>query len=542
MEKLGASLLGISLMLAGCEAHDSSSQTAATAPLPVSAASSPTQDAASKPPTLRLTETIRPTGYDVALTVVPTEDRFEGHITIPVELSAPSNIVWLNAAGLDVRSATINGVPAKVLPGGDDFVGIQAAQSLPAGKATLVLDYSGEISSKSSNGLFKQKEGENWYVFTHFEPLDARRVFPCFDEPSFKVPWKVQLKVKRDQLALTNTPPVSEKVEGDYKIVQFAETKPLPSYLIALGVGPFEAVDAGTAGKNHTPVRIIVPRGRSAEARFAKEVSPQIINELESYFGIPYPYEKFDCIDVPMIGGAMENPGLITFSQRLILSVPEKETARFRRAYTQVATHEFAHQWFGDLVTTAWWDDIWLNEAFATWMTSHVVEKWKPEWNESAERVRDMARATNVDSLTSARRIRQPIVTKDDAANAFDSITYSKGAAVIRMFETWVGPEVFRAGVRRYLGQYSHGVATADQFLAAVFQGDQTPVAKVFGTFLNQAGVPLLDASLRCEAGQPPKLALSQARYLPLGSEGSADQKWQIPVCARYPGDRKSTV
>ncbi|WP_394839837.1 M1 family metallopeptidase [Pendulispora rubella] len=543
MQKLGLSVFGISLAIIGCQAHDATMPPATTSPTAAQPpASTATAEAPPKAPTLRLAETIRPTAYDVALAVVPTEQRFDGRITIAIELSAPSNVVWLNAAGLDVRSATVDGMPAKVLPGGDDFVGIQPQKPLAAGKATLVLDYAGEISRKSSNGLFSQKEGENWYVFTHFEPLDARRVFPCFDEPSFKVPWKIRLKVKRDHMALANTPAVSEKIEGDYKVVQFAETKPLPSYLIAMGVGPFDAVDAGPAGKNRTPVRVIVPRGRGAEARFAKEVSPQVLNELEAYFGIPYPYEKLDVIDVPLIGGAMENPGLITFSQRLILSPPDRETTRFRRAYTSVATHEFAHQWFGDLVTTAWWDDIWLNEAFATWMTSHILEKWKPEWNEKSDRVRTTANAMRSDSLVSARKIRQPIVTKDDAANAFDDITYRKGAAVIRMFENWVGPEVFRAGVKRYLAQYSHNVATADQFLGAVFQGEQAPVAKAFGTFLNQPGVPLVNASLKCDAGAPPKLALSQERYLPLGSEGSAEQKWQVPVCAKYPGAKGEAV
>ncbi|WP_394828566.1 M1 family metallopeptidase [Pendulispora albinea] len=543
MRQIGCtSLFAIFLALAGCQAHDATEPAKAAPVAPAASGPAPVASApgaaAPKPPALRLPESIKPTAYDATLTVVPTEERFDGHITIGVELMAPSDVVWLNASGIEVRTATVNGAPAKVIPGGEDFVGIQVAQPLAAGKATLVLDYSGELSRKNSHGLFKQKEGDQWYVFTHFESMDARRAFPCFDEPGFKTPWKIRLKVKRDQQAFANTPSVSEKIEGDYKIVQFAETKPLPSYLVALGVGPFDVVDAGTAGKNRTPIRIIVPHGRAAEARFAKEVSPQVLNELEAYFGIPYPYEKLDCIDVPMGGGAMENPGLITFHQRLILSRPERETTRFRHAYTSVATHEFAHQWFGDLVTTAWWDDIWLNEAFATWMTSRTLERWKPEWNEGASRVLHTDRAMRNDSLVSARRIRQPILGKDDVKNAFDDITYRKGAAVIRMFETWASPEVFRAGVQRYLAKYAHGTATADQFLSAVFEGNQAPLIGAFGSFLNQPGVPLVTASLRCDAGQPPKLALSQARYLPLGSEGSTDARWQIPVCARYPGKK----
>ena len=524
--------------VAGCQAHEGSGTATPTAATPprTTEASATGASVASSPPTLRLPETIRPVNYDAALTVVPTDARFDGHITIALDVQTPSNVVWLNAAKLDVRTATVNGSPAKVVPGGTNFIGIQTAQPLAAGRATLVIDYSGEVSKRDYAGLFAQKEGQDWYAFTQFESIDARRVFPSFDEPSFKVPWKLRLKVKRDQLALSNTPAVSEKIEGDYKVVQFGETKPIPSYLVAFAVGPFDVVDAGKAGKNNTPVRIIVPRGRSAEARYAKAESGAVLNKLEEYFGIPYPYEKLDCVDVPTFGGAMENPGLVTFTQSLILSEPEKETIHFRRDYTDVATHEFAHQWFGDLVTTRWWDDIWLNEAFATWTTNRIVEDWKKDWHKDAERTHDTVRAMRDDSLVSARRIRQPIETNDDIVTAFDGITYQKGAAVIGMFENLVGREAFRAGVKRYLTKYSFQTATADQFLAAVFEGENAKAADAFRTFLDQPGVPLVKASLQCDAGQAPKLSLSQERYFPVGSDGKSSQKWQIPVCARYPG------
>ncbi|HWL84641.1 MAG TPA: hypothetical protein VNO21_02495, partial [Polyangiaceae bacterium] len=299
----GAAVAG---MLGGCQAHDASKAPAATAPTKVTAGTGrdASNTTALEPPTLRLPDTVRPTHYDVALTVVPTADRFEGHMTMSLdvrapsahsehaELSKPSDTIWLNATKLDVRAARIDGVAAKVVPGGggDGFIGIQSAQPLPAGRATLVLDYTGEISSKEQTNLFKQKDGDHWYAFTDFEPIGARHVFPCFDEPSFKVPWKLQVKVRAGDRALSNAPQTSESIEGGYKIVQFAETKPLPSYLMAFAVGPFDAIDAGAAGANHTPVRIIVPHGRGAEARYAKEVTPGILNRLEDYFGIPYPY------------------------------------------------------------------------------------------------------------------------------------------------------------------------------------------------------------------------------------------------------------
>ncbi|WP_394827601.1 M1 family metallopeptidase [Pendulispora albinea] len=499
-------------------------------------ASEPARPEAPPPPELRLPETVRPTAYDVALTVVPTEDRFEGHITIALDVAASSRIVWLHALGLDVRTATIDGAPAKVhSTGSGGRIGLEPARPLSVGRATVVIDYTGAISPKNEFGVFKQKEGEHWYAFTQLEAIDARRAFPCFDEPGFKVPWKLRLKVKKDDRALSNTPPISEKIEGDYKIVQFAETKPLPAYLVAFAVGPMDVVDAGTAGKNHTPVRIVVPRGRGAEARFAKEVTGKILAQLEDYFGIPYPYEKLDCVDIPVFSGAMENPGLVTFGQSLILSVPEKETVRFRHQYIDITAHELGHQWFGDLVTTAWWDDVWLNEAFASWITNRLIETWQPERHKDTERAADTARAMRADSLVSARRIRQPIATEDDIGNAFDHITYEKGAAVIDMFENWVGRDAFRAGVTRYLTKHAHKNATAEQFLAVVFEGERAPVGAAFETFLNQPGVPLVTASLRCDAGQPPKLALAQSRYLPAGAQ-APETSWQIPVCARYPG------
>ncbi|HWL85908.1 MAG TPA: M1 family aminopeptidase, partial [Polyangiaceae bacterium] len=346
----------------------------------------------------------------------------------------------------------------------------------------------------------------------------------------------LRLKTKKSDGAWSNTPAVSETVEGDYKVVQFAETKPLPAYVVAFGVGPFETVDAGVAGRNRTAVRIIVPRGRSAEAQFAKETTPQVLSRLEDYFGIPYPYEKLDILDVPAFPGAMENPGLVTFGQQFLLSEHLKETTKFKRLFTATAVHELAHQWFGDLVTASWWDDAWLNEGFATWAAHRVVEDWKPEWHEDTARVRSTARAMRGDSLASARSIRQPIASKDDIANAFDEITYEKGAAVLDMFENWVGRDAFRAGVNRYLVAHAHGNATAAQFLSAVFGSEEAPAARAFATFLDQPGIPLVTASLQCTPGQTPKLAVTRGRYSPIGMDAPRDSNWQIPICVRYPG------
>ncbi len=322
--------------------------------------------------------------------------------------------------------------------------------------------YSGEVSRTLTDGAFQQQQDRDWYIFTKFEPVTARRVFPCFDEPSFKVPWQLTLHVPKDLKAFSNTLPVSEQDEADgMKVVRFGETKPLPSYLVAFAVGPFDVVETGPIGKNRRPSRIIVPRGRASEAAYAASITPKMIELLEDYFGTPYPYEKLDQIVVPITAawGAMENAGMIAYGD-FLLSPKAQDTDLLQRRRAEVMEHEMSHQWFGDLVTTAWWDDIWLNEAFASWLSSKLLNEWKPEWNIKAE----AAGSLNVmrsDSLTTARKIRQPIEAPGDIANAFDGITYGKGEAVIGMFENYMGATEFQRAIRLYLLQHAWGNATS---------------------------------------------------------------------------------
>jgi alanyl aminopeptidase len=475
------------------------------------------------------------------LTVVPTADTFDGVIDIELVVREPLPVLWLNADELTIsRAEAVAGtstIPGKVITTPKDFVGIAFEQPLPAGGARVHIEYKGKLTTRDSSGASKQKEGDEWYVYTHFEPLAARRVFPCFDEPSFKVPWKLTLKVRSTDLAFANTPVARESdAGGGMKRVEFAQTKPLPSYLVAWAVGPFEVVDAGKAKKSGTPVRIITPKGLAAQAHWAAESSAPALDALEEYFGTDYPYGKLDVISVPLFGGAMENPGLVTFTARLVLNPPEAESIGRKRAYAEVAVHEFAHQWFGDLVTTAWWDDLWLNEAFATWMEPKIVARWQPTWGAEEERVQTRNGAMEADRLVSARMIRQSIKSNDDVENAFDGITYSKGASVIAMFERWIGPEVFQKGVRRYLREHANGNGTAQDFLQALSAEAGKDITPAFSTFLDQSGVPLLSVDVKCDAGKTPSLKLHQERYLPEGAEGvQADaQTWQIPVCVRW--------
>ena len=491
------------------------------------------------PPKLRLGGDVEPTRYRLDLTLIPQQDTFTGKIEIDLEVHKPTDVVWLNARNLTIDSAKFvtggRATEAKVEPGGKEFAGFELPSALPPGPAKLEIAYHGEFSKHSSDGLFKVQEGADWYIFSQFESIDAREAFPCFDEPSFKTPWQLTVHVNKPDAAVSNTPILAESEEADgRKKVVFAETKPLPSYLIAVCVGPFDFVDAGKAGKNHTPLRMITPRGKAAQAKYAAEVTGQILEELENYFDVPYPYEKLDVLAVPMFGGAMENAGLITYVQTLMLRDPAQDGIERQRGYASVAAHEMAHQWFGDLVTTAWWNDIWLNEAFASWMGSKVLDHWKPEWKTKIDEQNSRIGAMGQDSLVSARQIRQPIESNDDIANAFDGITYSKGEAVIGMFESWMGEDAFRRGVQRYIRQYSWRNATAGDFLDALGSAGNQAVGRAFSTFLDQPGVPLVSVKLNCDTPGGATLRLSQKRALPLGSPGATQQTWQIPVCVRY--------
>ena len=497
--------------------------------------------AAGNPPKTRLSEVenIQPASYRAELTLDPAKNTFSGNIAIRMDIKEPVQTIWLNQEKIRIGSATLatggKTLKATAIPGGDDYVGLQFASTAPAGPAVVTIQYTGAVVEKNSSAIFRQQEGGNWYIFSQFEPTDARGAFPCFDEPSYKTPWQLTLHIPEHDTAVSNTPVASEKTGGGMKTVVFKETKPLPSYLVAFAAGPFEFVNAGTVGKNKVPVRIVVPKGKTAEAKYAAEVTSTILNRHEEYFGIPYPYEKADQVAVPNTAGwgAMENPGMVTYDQTLILADPKVDTIDRQREYVLVAAHELAHQWFGDLVTTAWWDDIWLNEAFATWMERKYVAQWEPAWHTQVGDVAAKLGAESEDSLMTARKIRQPIVAKDDINDAFDGITYQKGASVIGMFESWMGPEEFRKGVQSYLKQYAFRATTAADFLDSLSTTSKKNVTAAFSTFLNQAGVPIVSVALDCKEGKA-ALQLQQHRFVPLGSKGSADQVWSVPLCIRY--------
>ncbi len=513
------------------------------APTPVESkpAPAPAPKVLAEAPKLRLPQWAKPLAYELNVRVIPGEDGFSGELKVQIELAHATDVLWLNGTNLTIDSAEVDATKASGRVASKDFLAIDLPSQVGPGTVTLHLRYHGVQSRKEGAGLFQVHEADLDYAFTHFEPLDARRAFPCFDEPGFKVPWTVSLTVKKDQLAFGNMPVASQTEEaGGMKKVTFAKTPPLPSYLVAFAAGPFERVDAGTWGQKKTPVGIIVPKGKAAWAKWAVESTGPILEQHEAYFGIPYPYEKLDHIAVPLSMGAMENPGLITYGHQLMLSRPGEDTVSQQRGYASVCAHELAHLWFGDLVTTAWWDDIWLNEAFATWASGQLLLHWKPAWQQDVGIVQTRSGAAQTDALGSARRIRQPIETNDDVVNAFDGITYGKGASVIAMFESYLTPAVFQKGVHRYLTEHAHGNATASDFLGALGKEAGQDVGASFSTFLEQAGVPLVDVALSCPKRGAPSVKLSQKRYLPAGSAVQGTQTWQLPVCLRWGSKGKS--
>lgn len=511
-------------------------------------------------PFLRLPPTASPTRYVLDLTVRPSEDSFSGQIDITVQIAEAKDVLWLHASReLTVEKTTLKTTLGELTPRvelvGKDLIALRFGKPLTIGKATLQLHYKGKLPIAEGSGLYRERDGKDLYVYSHFEPLDARRAFPCFDEPSFKVPWQVTMHIPKEHTALSNAPAESEHDEPNgMKKVIFKPTLPLPSYLMAFAVGPFALVDAGKAGKKSTPIRIVTLRGHEQEAGYAARTSGQLLSLLEDYFGIPYPYEKLDQIAVPGQRGAMEHPGLITYGQGLIQIRPSEETVRARQAFASVAAHELGHQWAGNLVTLSFWDDLWLNESLATFLESKIIARFHPEWREVQNRVLRRQGAMYADSLISARKIRQAIESSDDIVNAFDGITYAKGGSVLEMFESWMGEKQFAAGLSRYMREHSHKNGSAGDLLGAFTQelaeeaarsknpteaealrSKSSQLSGAMKSFLDQPGLPLISAALSCAKGVA-TLSLAQTRYLPMGTVSEASEVYQVPVCLRYPG------
>jgi alanyl aminopeptidase len=506
----------------------------------------------------RLPPDTRPTRYRLELRVDPSLPRFDGTADIGVELDRLREVIWIHGRDLEVKTVTVQPegfapVAARWEPASKSgVVALRPAAPVGPGRVTVHVEYSAPFVH-ADEGLAVKERGADRYAVSQFESTFARRAFPSFDEPAFKTPFETVLHVPAGLQAISNTREIARAAEAlpdpgkpgatlPYVRVAFAPTEKLPSYLVAFAVGPFDVVDAppippSTIRKRPLPLRGVATRGRGKELAYALAHTGALVEALEAYFGIEYPYDKLDMIAVPEKGGAMENAGAITFGEFLLLMDAKSPPVDQRTGFALVAAHELAHQWFGDLVTTAWWDELWLNEAFATWAETRIVAAVSPELDAGVHALRGTHYAMAEDSLVSARKIRQEIRSDDDIENAFDGITYEKGAAVIGMFEHWMGPEAFQKGIRAHLAAHRHGTASGAELLGALSTAAGRDIATPFRTFLEQPGLPFVEGRVSCEGA--PRLLVKQSRFLPLGSAGSDKMTWQIPICARYPAGKE---
>ncbi len=513
----------------------------ATAPAPLAPVPPPRSDG-------RLPALARPLRYALSLDVDPRKDSFSGTEEILIDVLEETPHVVLNARGPVVRRASVRTATASYPMRAEtrashgaleaDELVLSADHALPKGHATITIAYDAPFG-KTLAGLYKATDAGDTYAFTQFEAADARRAFPCFDEPGFKTPYDVKLTVPTGMLALSNGPETSRAPSqaGDKTTFSYATTAPLPSYLVAFAVGHFDVLDGP---KTPVPIRFITTHGRSGQAAASLKAASEIVPLLAKYFGIAYPYEKLDLVAVPDFGaGGMENAGLITFRDDAVL-LDERASLRQRRGMVGLMTHELAHQWFGDLVTMKWWDDLWLNEGFATWATYKIVDQYKPELGAKTDAAASATYIMDADGLATARAIRQPVSSIGQAMEAFDGITYQKGAAVLRMIEHHVGEDAFQRGVHAYLEKNAWGNATADDLLAAVdAAGTVHDASDVARAYLDRPGVPLVVVdSLDC-ATKTASAKGHEERFTPLGvSFEDATAPWKVPLCLAPKGGK----
>jgi alanyl aminopeptidase len=509
--------------------------------------------AAGEIPAGKLPADAEPLRYALHFTVDPRTDRFGGEARIRVKLAKSADHVWLHAQQLDIAKATVTDSSgetrsAKAIAHADAGVlEVRFGRTLPAQDIELAFEYTAPFNGQLE-GLYKVKLGADNYAVTQMEPISARRAFPAFDEPRFKTPFDITLTVPRQDVAVANTLQLREQAsaDGKWKTLTFATTKPLPTYLVAFAVGPWDVVDAApipanSVRKNPIPLRGLAPRGAGKRLAWVLGETPAVVKFYEDYTAQPYPFDKLDLLGAPdFAAGAMENAGLIIYRDALLLLDEHSPADRYRTVFN-VNAHEIAHQWYGDLVTVPWWDDIWLNEAYATWAQRKATVALKPEFFGDLEALESRLYTMKNDSLLTARKVRQPILGHGDIETAFDGITYQKGASVLAMFETWVGEETFRKGMRGYLASHAFGSGDSDDLIKSLAQasGKGETFARSMRSFLDQPGIPLVHTELTCKEGKP-SLALSQSRYLPFGVLGEGMPRWGAPVCARFGRGGKS--
>jgi aminopeptidase N len=489
------------------------------------------QPALAAPERVVLPDGVVPTHYDLSFVPDAAAMTFTGTVKIDIEVREQTSRIELNAADLTFFYVALSGVagqPQVSFDSREETATLSFAAPIAPGHYLLSIDYAGKINQHAS-GLFyldyDTAHGMKRALFTQFENSDARRFLPCWDEPARKASFTLSATVPADEMAVSNMPVASrEKLPGGFDRVHFAETPKMSSYLLFFGLGDFERVSRQVDGVD---IGVIVKHGDTAQARTALDAAAQILPFYEDYFGVKYPLPKLDLVAGPgqsQFFGAMENWGAIFFFERALLIDPKISTEDDRRGVFITVAHEMAHMWFGDLVTMQWWDGIWLNEGFASWMEYKATDRFHPQWNVWLRALGSKEGAMRVDARAGTHPIIQPIADVLQANEAFDTITYSKGQAVIRMLENYVGEDDFRAGVRAYMKAHAYGNTVTDDLWAELDKTSPTPISGVAHDFTLQSGVPLVRA-------------VATRRGVRLTQEGSAADEtgtapkaWQVPV------------
>jgi puromycin-sensitive aminopeptidase len=502
---------------------------------------------------LRLDPEVRPERVELHVALDPARgDAYRGDVAIALRIAKSKRALRLHAVDLRIRRARLESgsrVHAGTVTAFPDSetIEIRFPKALPAGEATLRLAFSGRLRGDLC-GLYRARSGRNRYAFTQLEPTDARKFFPCFDEPAMKARFQISVTTASSHTVLSNAPVISSRAAGTgRKTVVFAPTPPLSTYLVALAVGPLEGSRRVFVGP--TPIRVWCAPTKGRLAAFALEAARESLLRLERYFGLPYPYPKLDLGEVPDFEfGAMETAGAVFFRETLLLLDPRRATLAEQKRAAEVIAHELAHMWYGDLVTMAWWDDLWLNEAFATWMAFCVVDQWRPEWRMWHEFQHGRAAALDLDALRHTHPIACEVRTPSEAAENFDLITYEKGASVVRMLERYLGRSAFQRGVRRYIRRHREGNAVAADLWRALREVSGQPVESLARAWIEQPGYPVLRIRSHRARGRS-ELRLHQERFLeapqvrssgaPRGATGRGRQLWPIPWVARIGGPQR---
>lgn len=500
------------------------------------------------PPSFRLDDRVVPISAELTIDIDPGEVMVEGRAVYQIDIRSPGAVVWMHGRDLLIEQAVLELAGTRIelerLPPplhDPDLLGLAAARPFPAGLARLTIDY--RARQGDSVGLFRQAYNRKWYSFSDFEPTDARSAFPAFDDPRFKHPWQVTLQVPADLKAFSNTPVVTDRTSGDVRTVSFAPTPPLPTYLVAIAVGPFEVVSDPAADPR---IRVLTQEGLAAHAEMAVRDAAALLAIAERYMGQDMPFAKLDFVSVPTFNGAMENPGLVTVSKTILLREPERPDSEARREAIDkmriVLAHEIAHLWFGDVVTMGHWDELWLNEGLATWMSDRLLGLFDARYRGRILDLIDKSNAIADDMDTDPVPVRQAVGPGRDPGEMFTTATYRKGGAILAMFESFVGAKAMQKALRGYVTEHAFGTVTQRDLARALSAQADRDLGPALDSFVDQTGIPIVLTELDCPADSAPNVVLEQVPFSAVGSS-PAKAIWQIPMCITTSrGDRACTL